>query len=148
MDPRRIAPLKRNALAATVALVAGLGAVVWLKSAHRPAEAIEVAESFLAHIEARQFPQAYALTLQRGPVGATLPAFEVTSLRETCGPVRLVSTSPYQSKGNRLRRGLSGATVEMPEVRVEFEGACLLGVTVSHTEDYGWRVAKFARHAG
>ena len=148
MDQRRITTLKRYALAATVAVVACLGAVVWLKSARRPAEAIKVAESFLTHIEARQFPQAYALTLQRGPVGTTLEAFEVTVLRETCGPVRLVSTSPYQSKGNRLRRWLSGATVEMPEVRVEFEGACLLGLTVSHTEDKGWRVARFARHAG
>ena len=43
---------------------------------------------------------------------------------------------------------MSGAEIEMPEVQVEFEGGCLLGVTVRRTADKQWRVFKFSAHAG
>jgi len=61
---------------------------------------------------------------------------------------RLVSTFPKQTNGNRLRRLIRGQNVDMDEVDVEFEGACLLGVRLRRTSDNAWKVFYFASHAG
>jgi len=129
-------------------VLACLLAFCWLKARHYPAEAIAVASAFVRHAQARQFAQAHELTTRSGSVGANPAQLEEASRRELCNATRVASTSPFQSNGNRLRRWLSGTSVEMPEIRVEFEGACLLGVTVRHTPHHGWRVSRFASHAG
>jgi hypothetical protein len=50
--------------------------------------------------------------------------------------------------GNRVRRWLSRSEIEMSEVHVEFEGGCLLRVTLRHMPGDRWHVYSFASHAG
>ncbi len=120
----------------------------WLKAAHNPAAAVEVAKAFVTHLEAKRFVQAYELTTKGGYAGTSVEQLEEIAHRQLCEVDRIVSTSPFQSNGNRLRRWSSGTEIEMPEVRVEFEGKCLLGVTIRHMPNKEWRVSKFASHAG
>ncbi|HTJ95877.1 MAG TPA: hypothetical protein VL381_00275 [Rhodocyclaceae bacterium] len=134
----------------TVAIILALliAAVLWLKAEHTPVEAIKVAQTFITHLGEHEYPQAYELTVRRAYVGTTANELANISKQQFCKVNHMVSTSPFQSNGNRLRRWLSEQEVEMPEIRVEFEGgACLLGVTVNNTAA-GWRVSKFASHAG
>jgi hypothetical protein len=136
----------RAAVAATLLL--GVGVVWWLKAEHTQRESIRVAQAFIGHVEARQFAQAHELTTKSGYVGATAAKLEEVSKRETCRAARVVGTSPPQSNGNRLRRWALGREVDVPEVSVEFEGSCLLRVTVRRMSGSQWRVSKFASHAG
>ena len=134
------------ALAFAVVLVAITAS--WLKSGHTQAEPIHVAQEFLQKLEAQQFPQAFELTVKQGYIGQTPTELQTISERELCKVERMVSTFPFQSNGNRLRRRLSGEEIEMPQVQVEFAGGCLLGVTVRRTRGNEWRVYRFASHAG
>jgi hypothetical protein len=135
------------ALTATVLVLGGVG-MGWLTSPHTPEAPMHVAQEFLRRLEARQFEQAFELTVRQGAVGRTPEELRALSERALCRVGAPVSTHPPQSQGNRLRRRLSGREVEMPEVRVEFAGGCLLGVTVVFTADRQWRVSRFASHAG
>lgn len=140
----------RLAIVLVLALVVvGVAAMIWLKSEHEPNAAIRVAQAFVEHLHAGEFAQAYELTVKNnGYVGTTAAEFERIARRQFCGVQRLVSTFPFQSNGNRLRRRLAGTEVEMPEVRVEFAGPCLFGVSVRHLDAGEWRVYLFASHAG
>ncbi|MDP5239258.1 hypothetical protein Q9Q94_06940 [Uliginosibacterium sp. 31-16] len=120
----------------------------WVKSEHSPEEAVQVASSFLKMLEESHFSQAFELSVKQGYVGDSPEALQAISARELCKVDRLVSTSPFQSNGNRLRRLVMGRDVEMPQIQVEFSGACLLGVTLRRTARNEWRVYRFARHAG
>ncbi len=120
----------------------------WAKSEYTPTEAKQVAEEFLQRLEARQFSQAFELTVKQGYVGQTSDELQAISGREFCRTDQLSYTFPFQSNGNRLRRWLYGKEVDMPQVVVEFTGQCLLGVVVRKTESNTWRVFRFARHAG
>ena len=135
-------------MAAAIALPLLAVLAVWLKSAHTPAEAIRVAEEFLQKLEAKQFEQAFELTVKQGYVGKTPSELQSISNRELCKIERRVSTFPFQSNGNRLRRLVSGKEVDMPQIQVEFSGACLFGVAVHRTVGGTWRVFRFASHAG
>lgn len=135
-------------LIAIFVLFLGVGAIFWLRAAHVPAEPIRVAQAFIRHLEAKQFEQAHQLTLKNGYVGKTTKALEEISGRELCTVGNAIDSFPFQSNGNRLRRWAKGVEIEMPEVQVEFEGDCLLGVTVRRTANNEWRVFKFAAHAG
>lgn len=140
---------KRSVAVVTGACLLALGAAVWwAKSEHRPQEAMQVADNFVKLLEARQFAEAFELTVKQTYVGKTPEELQAVSARELCKVDRLVSTFPFQSNGNRLRRLLVGAEVEMPQIQVEFAGACLLGVTLRRTVQNEWRVYRFARHAG
>jgi hypothetical protein len=140
----------RTARGAAVAatLLLGAGVAWWLKAEHMQRESIQVAQAFIGHVEARQFAQAHELTTKSGYVGTTAAELEEVSKRETCRAARVVGTSPPQSNGNRLRRWVLGREVEVPEVAVEFEGPCLLRVTVRRMSGTQWRVSRFASHAG
>jgi hypothetical protein len=128
-------------------LIAGCAAW-WLRSEHVPSEALHVAQAFVAHLDAKEFAQAYELTAKGGYVGKTPAELEVVARRQLCKITRVAGTFPFQSNGNRVRRWASGREIEMPEISVEFVGSCLLGVTVRHSPTEGWRVFKFASHAG
>ncbi len=141
--------MKPPMLAALALLVSLLAlASARLHGEHRPAGAVQVAQAFIAHLQAGRFPEAFALTVQQGQVGRTPEALREVAGRELCRVDRLVSTFPFQSRGNRLRRWVMGREVEMPLVQVEFAGACLLGVSVRRTAQGEWRVQRFAGHAG
>lgn len=132
---------------ALVASAAILG-IWWARSAHTPADAIEVAQDFLRKLEAQQFSQAFELTVKQGYVGQTPEELRDIAKRELCRIDGLAYTAPFQSNGNRIRRLIAGREVDMPQVQVEFTGQCLLGVAVRKTSDNTWRVFRFARHAG
>jgi hypothetical protein len=120
----------------------------WLKSEHSPSEPVRLARAFVEHLEAKQFGEAFELTTKTGMVGSTVEELEAVAERQMCRVDRWVGASPFQSNGNRLRRWASGRDIEPSEVQIEFEGECLLGVTVRHIRGSEWRVSKFQRHAG
>jgi hypothetical protein len=124
------------------------GIILWLKAEHNPRVPVAVAKAFVDQVEAKQFVQAYELTTKRGYVGTTVAEFEEISRHELCKDTRIIGTWPFQSNGNRLRRWASGKPVEMSEVQVEFEGPCLIRVTVRHMQGNEWRVSRFVSHAG
>jgi hypothetical protein len=138
----------RGAAIGVAFVIAGIGAVFWLKSEHNPSVPIHIAQEFVDRLQAKEFAKAHQLTIKNVYVGKTPEELEEVSRRQMCKLTRLVGTFPFQSNGNRLRRWVSGAEIEMPEVHVEFEGNCLLGVTVRHTGNNEWRVFYFASHAG
>jgi hypothetical protein len=125
-----------------------LGAVTWLRAPYAQTKPRKVAEEFLEHLKAGEFQKAHDLTVKSGYVGNS--AKELASvLKNHCINVRRFAyTFPFQSNGNRLRRWLSGREIEIPEVHVEIEGSCLLGITVRHIGENEWKVSRFASHAG
>lgn len=131
-----------------LAASATCGATWWAKSEHVPVDARQVAQDFIRNLEAQRYSQAFEMTVRRGYVGQTSEELQAISSRKLCKTDQRVSTFPFQSNGNRLRRRLSGRKVDMPQVQVEFTGQCLLGVTVRKTAGDTWRVFRFARHAG
>ena len=139
---------RRAAIVATLLLLLGAGVVWWLKAEHTQRESIHVAQAFIGHLEAKRFAQAHELTTKSGYVGANAAELEAISKREMCRAAHVVGTSPPQSNGNRLRRWVLGREVDVPEVSVELEGACLLRVTVRRVSGGEWRVSRFASHAG
>lgn len=141
----------RRAIAWVVtAVVTVIAATVWLKAEHVPDSAMRVAQDFVDRLQAAEFARAHELTVRNnGYVGTRPTEFEPIARRQFCKVTRLVGTSPFQSNGNRLRRWLAARDMEMPEVRVEFEGgACLFGVSVRRTGAGQWLVYSFASHAG
>ncbi len=125
----------------------GIGAYVWMKSAYQPVVPIQVAKTFIDLVHAKQFLQAHALTLKNGYTGKTPKQLEAIAGHEVCAVNQFVRTFPIQSNGNRVRRWLSGNEVDLTEVHVEFDGSCLLRVSVRRNGDQ-WRVFYFASHAG
>ncbi|MFZ2266822.1 MAG: hypothetical protein WAV95_04510 [Azonexus sp.] len=138
----------RRVAALLSAILLGSAAIAWLQAEHEPSAPIEVAQAFLAHLEARQVARAYELTTQSGPLGSTLGQFETLASRLPYGNTRLLGSHPFQTNGNRLRRWAAGREIEMPEVHVEFSGQCLLRVTLRRTLGGQWRVSKLSSHAG
>jgi hypothetical protein len=132
---------------AAAAVVLGAASIWWLKAAYFPVEAVQVAQTFVLHMKAQQYAQAYTLTHQRGDVGDSLAKFETYAQRQ-CIATRFAYTFPHQSNGNRLRRQLTGHPVEVKDIVVEFDKDCLLGVKVQKTSTGTWRVVRFASHAG
>lgn len=115
---------RRSRIAVAVAaLIAALAAAafVWLKAEYRPAEAIAVAQGFVDQLNARG---------------------------EGCRIDRLLGVSPYQTNGNRLRRWVDGRSVDEPELKMEFDGACPLRVTLRWSAGQGWQVVRHGTHAG
>ncbi|MES2934547.1 MAG: hypothetical protein V4805_13785 [Pseudomonadota bacterium] len=143
-------PIARRATFATLVVVsvAAAATVWWMKSEYTPVEPIRVAQEFLQKLKEEQFAQAFELTVKHGYVGRTPAELQEISQGQLCKVERMVSTFPFQSNGNRLRRLVSGREIEMPQVSVEFAGDCLLGVTVHRTKSKEWRVFGFANHAG
>lgn len=139
---------RRYSALAFAVLLCAVGAAWWSQLPYAPTEPIQVAQSFVQNLQAAHYTQAFELTVKQGYLGSTPDALGAVARREFCKVDRLVSTSPHQSHGNRLRRLLLGREVDMPQVQVEFEGACLLGVTLRRQSDGSWRVYRFASHAG
>ena len=131
------AKARRSALVAGLLVaVALLGLGFWLYAPYPFTAQRELATQYLAALEKGDLPQAEAMELK------------TLSPREFCKTDRLVSTSPLQTNGNRLRRRLRGVEVDMPALDVEFEGGCLLRVTLRRNAAGQWKVARLARHAG
>lgn len=139
---------RRYGALACAVLLCAMGAAWWSQLPYTLAAPIQVAQDFVQNLEAVQYTQAFELTVKQGYVGNTPEALGAVARREFCKVDRLVSTSPHQTHGNRLRRLLLGREVDMPQVQVEFEGTCLLGVTLRKQRDGSWRVYRFASHAG
>ena len=141
---------KRIIIFATLLLAISLLASFWLKSAHRPAQAIQTAQQFLAHLQAKAFNNAHVLSIQNGLVGKTALQLETISKQQLCSekPLHFTWFAPTQSNGNRLRRMILGREVEMPEVIVELENSeCLMSFTLHHSNG-DWKVISFQSHAG
>ncbi|QBB72032.1 hypothetical protein ELE36_17600 [Pseudolysobacter antarcticus] len=107
-----------------------------------------MANDFLQKLEAKQFAEAFELTVKQVYVGRSSDELQEISKRELCKVDHLVSTHPFQSNGSYLRRLVSGSEIDMPQVQVEFAGECLFGVAVRHLPGNQWRVYRFASHAG
>jgi hypothetical protein len=134
---------------ALLMIAAAIG--VWLKQGHEPTEARASAQQFIDLLYQEDFKAAYELTSKSGYVGKTEPEFTAIAERERCPskPV-FVSTFPFQSNGNRLRRWYTKRTRDMEIINIEFRGTdntCLLGITIKQ-ENKTWRVIRFGRHAG
>jgi hypothetical protein len=140
-------PSRKIYICAAVAAVVFALSTWWLKANYFPVEAVQVAQTFVLHLKAQQYSQAYALTHQRGDVGDSLAKFETYAQRQ-CIATRFAYTFPHQSNGNRLRRQLTVHPVEVKDIVVEFDKDCLLGVKVQKTSTGTWRVVRFASHAG
>lgn len=147
--------LWRNVLlAALLMLGSGAGLILWLQATPANDQVIAVADEFLLQLEHGRIEQAYALTLrERSLFGADLASFARISARQLCGRGRwqAVWTHPPQSRGNRLRRWLTGREVEMPSVTVRYDGApnpCPISIELRRDEHGAWRVFNFQRTAG
>ncbi|WP_156397886.1 MULTISPECIES: hypothetical protein [unclassified Duganella] len=138
-----------RALFGCLALASAItGFFVWAKAEYGQAEAVSVAETFLFRLRSGDYENAFELTTKNGYVGKTPADLQQFTQRHTCLSGRFVWSSPPQTNGNRLRRLIRGQSIDMDEVRVEFEGACLLGVSLRRTSDNRWLVYYFASHAG
>ncbi len=129
-------------------LAAVAGFYLWAKAEHYPVEAVDRAQAFITLLEAGQLDKAQALALSNEYVGRTPAEFAALMQRQLCTVDRVEWTAPPQTNGNRLRRWWNDTAVEMPELDVEFEGACLLKVTLRYGDDGQWRVFNMQRHAG
>jgi hypothetical protein len=94
------------------------GAAFWLKAEHTPSAPIALAQAFVNHLHAKRYDQAHQLTLQNGYTGKTSDELRAISARQLCPITRYVRIFPFQSNGNRLRRLLAGAEIEMPEIQL------------------------------
>lgn len=131
----------------TAALALGAGFYLWAKTEHYPNEAVDRAETFVTLVQAGQLEKARELALSNEYVGRTPEQFAALMPRQTCGDVHVQWTSPPQTNGNRLRRWWRGVEVDMPTVRVELEGVCLIAVELRRIEGQ-WKVFSMQRHAG
>ena len=141
---------RRLALALAVALagVCAAAAAWWLHQQHHPTEAVNAAKAFVHDMERHDHAAAFARTLGGPATGTTPLELARTARRQLCPPAAVVYTIPFQSHGNRLRRWVAGREVDEPQVRVEFAGACLFGVTLRRVGPGQWRVTRFDSHAG
>ncbi len=133
-------------LACLIAL--GAGGLFWLKSEHKPQDAIRQAEVFVFLLKAKKFEEAFDLTLKNEFTGQTPAAFEAVAKRQFCALDKTITTFPFQSNGNRWRRWLKGRVVDPLEVTVEFTGSCLFSVTLHNLSPMNWKVYFFQSHAG
>lgn len=134
-----------------LALSLTAGSWVWLKAAYRNDAAIEVASQFLRLLQAERQSEAFDLTLAgAGLLGRDRQQFAERSARQLCSheALTLVWTHPPQSNGNRLRRWLADANVEMPSLIVHFEGACPISIELRRDGQGLWRVFNFQSTAG
>jgi hypothetical protein len=127
-----------------------LGAVgfAWLKTEHRPKDAIAQAEAFVLLLKVEKFSEAYDLTVKNEKTGKTLATFETLVRRQFCAVDKTTTTFPIQSNGNRLRRWYQGRVLDPAQVTVEFTGSCLFGVTLRNLSPQNWKVSFFQSHAG
>jgi hypothetical protein len=126
-----------------IVLDIGAGVTVWLKSPHHPAEAIAIAQEFVARLQVHDFARAYELTAKKQLVGMSLTEFEQNAQREFCTVTRVAGMAPFQSNGNRLRRRVYRLEVEMPEL----DGAIGLRFS-SHPPAQGprqWEIYNFSK---
>lgn len=138
----------RTLFACFVLTLAMTGFFVWAKAEYGQPEPVSMAKNFLSRLQSGDLEGAFELTTKSGYVGKSPADLRAFSQRHTCFSGRFVSTFPKQTNGNRLRRLFRGQNVDMDEVDVEFEGACLLSVRLRRTSGGGWRVFYFASHAG
>lgn len=134
-----------------LALLLAAGSWFWLKAAYRNDAAIEVASQFLQLLQADRQAEAFDLTLSGGGLlGADRQQFAGRIARQLCSrePLTLAWTHPPQSRGNRLRRWLTDAEVEMPSITAHFEGACLISIELRRDGQGRWRVFNFQSTAG
>ena len=130
------------------ALALLIGAWFWAKSTYYPNEAVDRAQAFITLLEADQLDKARELALVNEYVGRTPEEFATLMPRQLCRVDHVAWTAPPQTNGNRLRRWWKGTEVEMPELDVEFEGTCLLKVSLRRGDDGQWYVFNLQRHAG
>ena len=120
----------------------------WLKLPNDLAEPSQVATDFLNLLKRGEFDRAHEMTLKNSYVGTTPKELKAVSARQLCTIVRIARTFPFQTNGNRLRRWVLGLDVEMSEVYIDFEGQCLLGVSLHRNSHGQWKVFNFESHAG
>lgn len=142
------------ALLCVVLGAAGGGAWLWLKVEYRNEPAIAVATRFIVLLHDDHLREAYELTLKSdGLAGRDLPQFRQLAARQRCarGTWQVYALSPPQSRGNRLRRWLSGRQVEMPSITVRYDFApnpCPYSIELRRNGQGQWRVFNFQSTAG
>jgi len=140
--------MARWVLLIVAALTLPAGAYLWAKAEYYPADVVDRAQAFITLLEAGQMDQAQAMAMSNEYMGRTPEEFADRMWAQRCRVDRVEWTSPPQTNGNRLRRWWRGVDIEMPEVAVEFEGDCLLLVSMRRGADGQWRVFNIQRHAG
>lgn len=135
-------------LAASLAAVAAATGAWWLHQPHHPTLAVHAAQAFVHEMGQYHYDAAFARTLGHPATGTSPLELARTARRQLCPPATVAYTLPFQSHGNRLRRWLADREVDEPQVRVEFEGTCLFGVTLRRVGPGQWRVTRFDSHAG
>ncbi|MDF3837374.1 hypothetical protein P3W85_31160 [Cupriavidus basilensis] len=151
MARKHLSKLAPGTAVMTLAIACAMaGAWWWLKAQHRASEPVQVAQAFVAYLKVGQFAQAHGLTMKNPYTGRTVSELADISRRNLCQVQegRILSTFPFQSNGNRLRRWLMGQEVEMSPITIEFAGNCPFNVTVRRTQSNDWKVSSFQSHAG
>jgi hypothetical protein len=145
----RLSGILAIVLAVLILCLAG-AAWRWSKAPYAAPEASAIAQKFIQHLQTNEYEQAYAMSLHTVLTGKTPVEFEAFARANLCqvNPLTPVTSGPFQSNGNRLRRQWRGQDPNMPEITIEFTGQCLLGVTLRYQGQQQWLVYKYASHAG
>ena len=146
MQSRSLAVVQFSA--AGCAALSAMVCLYWLKQPHPAQEQVERAERFVELLRSANYAEAHTLTMKNPLVGQTLPDFQVFAKRQICGTFHMTEVFPLQTNGNRLRRWMSGAEFEMPEVVVQYGGSCLFKVTLRRDSEGKWKVFNFGSHSG
>jgi hypothetical protein len=139
-----------RALSALVATtVVGLTVWFYLYCQHPAKAQVQLAETFVEHVRQQHFEAAQNLLSSSHRVGKEYPqeSFAAFAGRQVCAGLEVVEVFPPQSRGNRVRRWLSGRDVEMPELQVQFRGQCHVRVILRREAAGSWRVFNFFSHA-
>jgi hypothetical protein len=136
-----------HALVAT--MVVGLATLLFLHGQHPARAQVQLAETFVEHVRQQRSEAAQNLLSSGHLVGADYPheSFAVFAGRQLCADLEVVEVFPHQSRGNRLRRWLSGCEVEMPEIQVQFRGQCHMRIVLRRDTDGSWKIFNFFSHA-
>jgi hypothetical protein len=134
-------------------------AIAAVRVQYIPSEAVSLSIAFVDLIRSGDIAKAHELTTKDGGVGRDLAAFTDKVDREwgghdgdrgpaDRGPAEVRDVRPFQSYGNRLRRWISGRSMDAAETSLDLSvGGLPFEVRVVHLRGGGWRVRYFQGHA-
>jgi hypothetical protein len=119
-----------------------------------PRAPIAVSRNFVDLIQAGDLDGAYLLTNRKTSVGSSYAAFEANVRHQLCidvfptnRPVKLISTNPFQSYGNRLRRWIRGRKIDPDQVIVDYFIGLPFELRLRSNDTGEWRITYFQSHA-
>ena len=145
--PQRAQSKAFGPMAAVACFVALLATWMWLRQPYPAHDQIKLAETFVDLLRSQRLVEAYELTLKTQMELPTNESFPVFATRQICESFKIAEIFPFQSRGNRLRRWISGQEIEMPELNVQYMGDCAFRVTIRRSAEHELKVYKFGSHA-